>query len=149
MYRATLTKNTNVTEFFDHVKKACLAGSFPSMEGRYCKYRANGQADCDKACLVGIFIPNEKYEPRIDTEVSIRTIINGLDAPDWLLKEYNSRSLFMILQSCHDDYALSCQSFDLKWDNRIFLTNIGSALTILSELPGVNLDEIQDLFPNG
>ena len=150
MYRATLTKSTTVDEFYDHIKKACLAGSFPSITGNNCKYRLDGQPESDKACVVGIFIPNKEYSISMDKYIPVQSIINSLDTPDWLLKEYeNGKNLFMIMQGHHDDYAIACKTFNLKWDNRIFLLHVATTLATHAGLAGVDLGEIQSLFPNG
>lgn len=118
MYRARLTKESTPQEVFDHIKAAAKAGSFPSYnsETGKCFYRRE-----DKACLFGIFIPDEVYDEEMDFNKGKYTSVNadnimqkcGMEYPEFLL-DICSFHVPMInrLQNVHDTYAHNKVPFD-------------------------------------
>ncbi len=54
---------SNPQEWLDTILKAFLEGKLPCREGYQCYYRNRE----DKACVIGLLIPDDQYDPEMDT----------------------------------------------------------------------------------
>lgn len=132
MYRAKVTKNTTPKEWYDHIVAAYNAGSFPSygMKGGKFNYEGCLYRGGEKACVVGIAIPDNKYEEFMDTgeKDGKHFCINGSSIIEYLGKENypdfffnrNEDGFFIdALQRVHDKHADDKVLFDAN-----FLTDL-------------------------
>jgi len=101
-------------EYFDLCKKSAVDGTFPSIlnnvEG--CVYRGPE----GKRCIVGLLIPEDKYDPGIE-ESTLRTILDAgrIEMPEGLvLRDLES------LQILHDRYAVD----DTGWKSEAFINDL-------------------------
>jgi hypothetical protein len=121
MYLYTLTKETTPQQFFDAIKEGCKQRNFPSFiedvtghHGISCMYR-NGSGKC---CVVGMFIPDDKYNERMEKTAALQVVKEyNLVTPEWLIPE-----LLNVLQGIHDRM---CRS---EWNDSEFLVSIKDTL---------------------
>lgn len=142
MYRAKLTKKTTPKEWYNHIVAAFYAGSFPSygnkvdeVEYEGCLYRGK---DGETACVVGIAIPDDKYEECMETGkkngehfgINASSIIEYLgkeNYPDFFFNRNEDgygRFFIDALQRVHDKHAENKVLFDAN-----FLTDLKNKFT--------------------
>lgn len=107
-YRAQLTESSTPQEVYNHLKAAFAAGSFPSTNPQRCLYR-----DGERACHIGIFIPDNLYQPEFETNY-LKPVLQELAPrrlfPAWFTEsKQGALSFAEALQNTHDT---------LVWDSQ-------------------------------
>lgn len=115
-------------EWLDVLVSKSKAGKFPSMK-RYdhnnavCLYRAEGGV----ACAVGLLIPDDQYDPRMDADASGNslTLDHSLEIIGFQIPEWTNYEELQEAQRIHDSIALSVGlALFVGWNHELFLARI-------------------------
>lgn len=103
-------------EYYDLLVRTSAEGGFPSMEGGRCRYRT----DTGRRCAVGLLIPDEMYEPGMETNNAYWLERRFPQVQAVFPDEMDADELRRV-QTVHDELAQ-----DLGWDHQSFVANLNT-----------------------
>jgi hypothetical protein len=116
---------TTAQEYYNNLVHFAYDGTFPSLaHGNDCMYRGDGTPSCHKRCAVGVQIPDEDYDARME-HGSLKSMparfIQKVRVPEGLTLQ----DLQNIQTYCHDKVAQKTGGWG-GWNAEIFIERLNS-----------------------
>lgn len=111
-----------------------------AVAGIACIYRGDGEADSDTRCAIGVCIPDEMYDPKLDDCGSIGEIHREM--PDWYASVFNGLPIDALngLQLIHDEEFENFEEEmrDFAYEHSLYIPSLDDEMPI----PGVGIDDL-------